>query len=105
CAMSLFFTEAERTAFTQLRQHDETARGLYWTLLNRANTRAESPGLAGTAHTGTTTQWWHHCAEVLSDAAMAHALAPGNATLNAWLRDAALSIARRPVQDWVGPPF
>lgn len=103
--MSLFFTEAERTAFTQLRQHDETARGLYWTLLNRTNTRAESPGLAGTAHTGTTTQWWHHCAEVLSDAAMAHALAPGNATLNAWLRDAALSIARRPVQDWVGPPF
>jgi hypothetical protein len=51
-----------------------------------------------------TTDWWHHAAEYLTDAAIRHALKPDQATAG-WLRAHSLSIARRPVDDWVGPPF
>jgi hypothetical protein len=77
--------------------------GMYWGLLNRAERRATSPNLSGL---GTTTHWWHHASEFLTDGAMAIAIhyKPPEA-LTAWLRSTTLSIVRRPMSDWIGPAF
>jgi hypothetical protein len=100
--MSLFFTDSERKAVTAARG-DEPLRSFCWALVSRAERRAASPGLSGRRDTA---DWWHLAAEYLTDAAMARAiLVQPSPPLEAWLRDATLSIARRPVDDWIGPPF
>lgn len=100
--MSLFLTSSERAAVASARG-EEPLRSFYWALVNRVERRAASPGLSGP---GDTADWWHLAAEYLTDAAMARAIAgKPSASLDAWLRDTALSIARRPVDDWIGPPF
>ncbi|MCC5844603.1 MAG: heparinase II/III family protein [Verrucomicrobia bacterium] len=98
--MSLFLSPSERAGIQEHRR-SEPLSGFYWALLNRAERRAASPGLSDAT---TTTDWWHHALEVLTDAAMAHALRPTEA-LGAWLRATTLEIARRPLKDWVGPGF
>ncbi len=99
--MSLFLTESERTAFQALRPACPVAEGLFWGLNARVSERAASPGLSDR---NTTSDWWHHAGEYLSDAAMAHAL-KSSPQLQVWLRAATLEIVRRPVADWVGPWF
>lgn len=100
--MPLFLTETERTALTDARTR-EPLRSFYWALINRVERRAATPGLGD--HT-VTADWWHHAAEFITDAAMARAiLYKPSAPLNAWLRDVTLSLARRPIDDWVGPGF
>jgi hypothetical protein len=98
--MPLFLTEQENTALVSARA-GEPARPFYWALLNRVARRSASAGLSGPADT---VEWWHLAFEYISDAAMAHALCP-SPPVAAWLRAAVLSIARRPADDWVGPPF
>lgn len=100
--MPIFLTDVEKSAVAAARNRDPL-RGFYWTLVNRVEHRAASPGLGD--H-GVTADWWHHAAEYLTDAAMARAiLYKPSANLDVWLRDVTLSIARRPVADWVGPSF
>lgn len=100
--MPLFLTDTERAAVASARNR-EPLRGLYWALVNRVERRAATPGLGD--HT-VTADWWHHVAEYLTDAAMARAiLYKPSAAVDAWLRDVTLSVARRPVDDWVGPSF
>lgn len=100
--MPLFFSETERAAFNAVRKQ-EPLHSFYWALLNRVERRAASPGLSSV---GATADWWHFAAEYLTDAAMAHAVAvKASANVDAWLRDVTLSIVRRPVEDWIGPPF
>ena len=98
--MSLFLSDAERTAIQEARQQGDVVVGRFCTALtSRAARRAASPGLVGLGEDAT---WWYPAAEYLSDAAMAFALEP-NGALRAWIRDTALSIARQPVASWVGP--
>lgn len=100
--MPLFLSDPERTAIAEARTR-EPLRSFYWALLNRVERRAASPGLGD--HT-VTADWWHHAAEYLTDAAMARALLyKPSASLDAWLRDVTLSVARRPLADWIGPSF
>lgn len=99
--MSLFLSESERKNLQALRPTCSVAEGLYWGLNVRVSERAASPGLSDR---NTTSDWWHHAAEYLSDAAMAHALKT-SPQLQAWLRAATLEIVRRPIADWVGPWF
>jgi hypothetical protein len=99
--MSLFFSAPEREAFLRFRQSSTLGMDLFWVLQNRVSKRAAHPGLTGSEKNS---DWWFCTAEFLSDAAMVHALNPSPA-LAAWLRDATLSIIRRPESDWVGPPF
>ena len=100
--MPLFLTDSERTGLAAMRKQDPL-RGFYWALVNRVERRVTAPGLSG--H-GVTTDWWHHAAEYLTDAAMTHAtLYKPSLAIDAWLRDITLSIARRPIDDWVGPSF
>ncbi len=98
--MSLFYSTDERERLTQARKHSPI-NAFYWTLASRVERRACTPGLTSR---GTTTDWWHFISEYLTDAALFHAIKP-SPTVDAWLRDAALSVARRPVDDWVGPAF
>ncbi|MBN1675087.1 MAG: hypothetical protein JXR37_28860 [Kiritimatiellae bacterium] len=95
--MPVFLDETERKA---VKAHPAATRYLR-ALVQRVARRAKWPGLVGP---DTTVEWWHCAAEYLTDAAMAQALAPepGVAT---WLRDAALSVARRGEDEWIGPPF
>ncbi len=51
-----------------------------------------------------TTQWWHHAAEYLTDAALIHAVRP-TPEVDAWLHAAIMDVVRRPASDWAGPPF
>lgn len=98
--MSLFLSDAERAALEGARRRGDELVGRFWTALrSRVARRAASPGLLGLGEDAT---WWYPAAEYLSDAAMAFALEP-NDLLRAWIRDTALSIARRPLADWVGP--
>lgn len=100
--MPLFLTATEAAALSDARSR-EPLRSFYWTLVNRVERRAASPGLGDHS---VTTDWWHHAAEYLTDAAMARAIFPKpSANLDAWLRDVTLSLVRRPIDDWVGPPF
>lgn len=98
--MALFLSERERTDFNRIRKTDPGS-SLFWSLVNRVNRRAETPGLTDAA---TTVPWWHCTAEYLSDAAMVHAIKPSD-TLGVWLRSRTLEIVRRPASDWIGPPF
>jgi len=100
--MPLFLSDTERAAVAAGRSRDPV-RPFYWALVNRVERRAASPGLGG--H-GVTVDWWHHAAEFLTDAAMAHAiLYKPSAAVDAWLRDVTLSLVRRPLDDWIGPAF
>ncbi|MEN6405166.1 MAG: heparinase II/III family protein [Thermoguttaceae bacterium] len=98
--MSLFLTKDERRAVLDARAGGDLSVHRFWTaLMRRVDRRASSPGLVGQ---GDTAAWWHLAAEYVTDAAMAYALQPTEQRA-AWLRDVTLSIARRPVSDWVGP--
>lgn len=101
--MSLFLSTQERETISRLRSTDPVMSGMYWSLQNRVEERAMSPDLAGP---GTTTQWWHHAAEYLTDAAMALAVSfkPSEAVA-AWVRGITLNLVRRPIADWIGPSF
>ncbi len=98
--MSLFLSPQEHSRIRQQRATEPLA-GFYAALFARAERRTACPGLH---QPDSTTDWWHHALEYLTDAAMAHALRPGEA-LAAWLRSATLEIARRPLKDWAGPGF
>lgn len=99
-AVNLFLNEARRQALLEARRQGDPILLRFWTaLLDRAERRAISPGLVGRDDDAA---WWYPAAEYLSDAAMAWALQPSE-TLRAWLRDAALAVAGRPLGDWIGP--
>lgn len=98
--MSLFLSSVDKENFESLRRSSPVAQTLFWTLINRAEKRATSPGL--TAFAGES--WWHHASDYLTDAAMANALRP-SPSLAGWIRDVTLSLVRRPLADWIGPAF
>lgn len=99
--MSLYITEQEQRDFVRFRTHNRLGQDLWWTLRNRVEHIASSPGLHRPQQD---TEWWFCTADRLSDAAAVYAL-EGSPSLGAWLRDATLSIIRRSEDDWVGPPF
>ena len=70
-------------------------------LRRRVLARIQQPGLPQPEDG---TGWWYVSFEYLSDAAMLYALEQ-DAPTGAWLRDVTLSIARLPVEEWVGPWF
>jgi len=98
--MSLFLTENECARLISLPPHSPTA-ALFSAMHFRVSQRAAAPGLSDRT---ATTEWWHHAAEYLTDAALVHAIRP-TPEIDAWLRSAVLGIARRPASDWGGPPF
>ncbi len=98
--MSIFLSEDEKKILSH-GPRDARLTDMYWALNRRAEQRAAKPGLMSP---GDGVDWWRVVAEYVTDAAMAHALKP-SPTLSAWLRDVTLSIARRPVADWVGPEY
>lgn len=98
--MSLFLSDQERAAIMSADRHPRMGE-FYWALQRRVARRVSKPGLLAGDETA---DWWRPVAEYLSDAAMAHALKPTQAT-EAWLRDVTLSLIRRPQDDWVGPPY
>lgn len=98
--MSVFFTQQERESVRDSLR-DRVYSNLYWSLLSRVTKHAGLPGLSSG---GTTTEYWHHAAEYLGDAAFAAALKP-DVRLNGWVRSAALELARLPQEDWIGPWF
>ncbi|MDY0165636.1 MAG: heparinase II/III family protein [Thermoguttaceae bacterium] len=98
--MNLFLDAPQRQALLEARRQGNPTVHRFWTaLMARAARRAASLGLLTEDDDAT---WWYPAAEYLSDAAMACALEPAP-NLKAWLRDAALAVARRPVADWIGP--
>ncbi|WFB35972.1 heparinase II/III family protein [Kiritimatiellota bacterium B12222] len=99
--MSLFLSDEEYKNLKALRPHCSVVEGLYWGLNSRVMERAASPGLSDR---NTTSDWWHHAGEYLSDAAMMHAL-KSSPQLQVWLRATTLELVRRPIADWVGPWF
>lgn len=98
--MSLFFSDSERRHFETARFANPTT-ALLWALRERVARRATSPSLLDR---DATVDWWHCTAEYLTDAAFMMAAAPEPA-IGAWLRHAALGVARSDAQAWVGPPF
>jgi len=98
--MALYLTDRERELVLKQRSAAPLNR-FWWTLQRRVSERAQTPGLIGD---DTTVEWWHAAQEYVTDAAMVYALQPDD-TIGRWLRDAALSIARRSLDDWVGPWF
>ncbi len=98
--MSLFLTDAERGRLRAAPAASPEAE-LLAALAARVGPRVASPGFRDPA---ATTDWWHHAAEYLTDAALVHAVRPDPAVA-AWLRGTVLELARRPGVDWGGPPF
>jgi hypothetical protein len=98
--MSIYLSNEEKALFSKNRGA-APLNYFYWALYRRVNERAAAPGLMNAQ---TTVEWWHATQEFVTDAAMLYAL-DGDATVGAWLRDAVLSVVRRPVDDWVGPFF
>jgi len=98
--MAIFLSDEERTLINEQRKTEPMNR-FYWALLDRAQKRAQSPGIIGF---DTSVHYWHAVAEYMTDAAMAYALKPER-DLGIWLRDTTLSLVRRDADDWVGPWF
>ncbi|CCH53459.1 hypothetical protein BN8_02556 [Fibrisoma limi BUZ 3] len=97
--LRLFLSGDERDAI--LTSQDPVIKRFRQALRQRVTSRLTVPGLQAES---LSLGWWYPCAEYLSDAAMQHALEPTE-ELAAWLRSTTLTIARRPVGDWVGPWF
>ncbi|MEO8614682.1 MAG: heparinase II/III family protein [Luteolibacter sp.] len=98
--MSIFLTENERARLKSLPLSSPNA-ALFSAMQSRVSLRSGAPGLSDRT---TTTEWWHHAAEYLTDAALVHAVRP-TPEVAVWLRSTVLGIARRPPCDWGGPPF
>ncbi|MBC8010716.1 MAG: heparinase, partial [Burkholderiales bacterium] len=98
--MSLFLTSSERARLLAPSAGSPSA-ALLAAMQARVLRRAASPGFTDRE---ATTDWWHHAAEYLTDAALIHAVRP-SPRASAWLHSAVLGIIRRPLADWAGPPF
>lgn len=98
--MSLFLSDIEKTTFQEQSSRSITKQ-LYTVMKARVQRRALRIGLT---EPEATTEWWHHVAEVITDAAFIRNIAP-TATLDAWLRAVVLDIIRRPAKEWGGPSF
>ncbi|MBC8041593.1 MAG: heparinase, partial [Opitutaceae bacterium] len=98
--MSLFLNPSERAHLLSLPTASPSA-ALLAAMQARVLRRAASPGFTDRE---ATTDWWHHAAEYLTDAALIHAVRP-SPRASAWLHSAVLGIIRRPLADWAGPPF
>ncbi|MFD2570456.1 hypothetical protein ACFSUS_07415 [Spirosoma soli] len=97
--LKLFLSSEEKDAI--LTSQDPVTKRFRQALRQRVTSRLAVPGLQAET---ITLGWWYPCAEYLSDAAMQYALEPTE-ELAAWLRSTTLTIARRPIGDWVGPWF
>ena len=91
--MSIFLGDKERELIRRPNSNRKLSN-LYWGLLNRVKKYSHNPGLSSAP--GTNSEWWHHAAEYVTDAALVCALNPTDKSLNTWLRHAVLEIARRP---------
>jgi Heparinase II/III-like protein len=98
--MSLFVSDAERARLKSLPADSPTA-ALFSAISMRVRQRAATPGLNDPT---ATTEWWHHAAEYLTDAALVHAIRP-SPEVGTWLRSVVLEIARQSASDWGGPAF
>ena len=98
--MSLFLTNDEAERIKSMPANSPAIE-LLSAIEERVRLRASGPGLTDAS---ATTDWWHHAAEYLTDAAFVHAVRP-SPEVDAWLRSAVLAIMRRPLSDWAGPPF
>ncbi len=96
----IFLTDVEKARILAQPSTSPTAQ-LLSAMQARVSKRAISPSLDDKL---ATTEWWHHAAEYLTDAALIHAVRPTPAA-DAWLRGCVLEIVRRPVADWAGPGF
>lgn len=99
---ALLLPKSQRDAVLRaVAEGDVLAGRFYAALRSRVHRRAASPGLIGHDDDAA---WWYPSAEYLTDAAMVYTLEP-DSSLGGWLRDTALTIARRPLGDWIGPWF
>lgn len=98
-------TKTSKTTNKHLFQPEKQLTGLsaelFSAIRERALERTANPGLEDLK---ATTEWWHYCSEYLTDAALVHAVEPTE-KLDKWLHDAVLTLVRRSVADWSGPPF
>ncbi len=99
--MSIFLTQTDIDQINQKRS-DRNYSSLYWAMLGRVKKYCENPGLL--SH-DTTTEWWHHVAEYVTEAAWVYRAGGKNETVKSWLRSTTLELVRRPDDDWVGPFF
>jgi Heparinase II/III-like protein len=97
---SFFLSDAEREQLKNAPSTSPTAAYLTG-MQNRVYKRANSIDFGDKS---TTTEWWHHASEFLTDAALIHAIRPSDKS-DAWLRSSILEIVRRPNADWTGPGF
>ncbi len=97
---SIFLTATEKARLQNALSTSPTA-SLLSAMQARVNKRAYFPGFTDPSATN---EWWHHAGEYLTDAALIHAIRP-SPNVDAWLRASVMSIVRRPVSDWAGPPF
>ena len=88
--MSIFLTENERARLKSLPVSSPNA-ALFSAMQSRVGLRSGAPGLSDRT---ATTEWWHHAAEYLTDAALVHAVSP-SPEVAVWLRSTVLGIARR----------
>lgn len=97
---SFFLSDAERSRLKNAPSTSVTAA--YLTAMQaRVYKRANSISFDDKS---TSTEWWHHASEYLTDAALIHAIRPSSKS-DAWLRSSILEIIRRPNADWTGPGF
>jgi len=97
---SIFLTEAEKLRLQNISSTSPTA-ALLSAMETRVLKRAMSPGLNDPT---STTEWWHHVGEYLTDAALIHSVRPSPEVDN-WLRAVVMDMTRKSVTDWSGPWF
>ncbi len=98
--MSIFLTDEDRKNIGRFNQ-DRVLSNLHWALMGRISALTEAPGPTGR---GTTTDYWHHVAEYVGDAAGVGAI-KWDPAIKTWVRDVVLSLVRLPPAAWVGPAF
>lgn len=98
--MGIFLTDDERSSFHACSGVSPCV-DLYWALQLRVDAVTASPGLSSL---DATVEWWHHAFEDITLAAMVYAVKPSE-TIRSWLRGTMLSVARLPIDAWVGPAF
>jgi hypothetical protein len=95
--MSILLTDKEYKALRALE--DPGYKKLEAALLRRSLKRSRTAGLGDEE---TTTEWYYHVCEYLSDGAMAYSLT-GNEQIGRWVKAMTMDLISKTEEEWIGP--
>ena len=99
--MSIFLSNEEFKTIRKASMLSDYSN-LYRSLIERVAKYTNSPGLSNSE---TSTDWWHHCYEYLTETAFVCVVESNANKARTWLRNNVLNIVNCSMDDWIGPDF